>query len=85
MEEKKAKEENKALKKADWEQWREKKRQENEARRAQRKQEKKDRKAAAKAAKELRKVNLSFVIFDVSDPGCDDLSGSRYFSNTVKI
>lgn len=72
MEEKKAKEENKALKKADWEQWREKKRQENEAARAQRKQEKKDRKAAAKAAKELRKVienflNLRINILDLKE------------------
>ena len=54
--EKKAKEENKAAKKANWEDWRENKRQANEAARAQRKEEKKERKAAAKALKAFKKV-----------------------------
>lgn len=53
--EKQAKAENKAYKKADFDQWRQDRREENEAKRAQKKQDKKDRKAAAKAEKAFRK------------------------------
>ena len=56
VEEKQAKEDNKAWKKADWEAWRQNKRDEANARRAAAKQAKKEAKTAARAARDEEKV-----------------------------